>query len=257
MNKLLRPGQMIFAAGIVALGVLQFLSKDFIVGRPPAAQWASGIPGKEIWAYVSGIFLIIGGFAIMLRIKAAQAAFIIGILVFIFSFLCRHLPAMFMVNSAEDLLWQINAYKTLALCGGSLIVAVSFSTQKNRQTSIVGSNNLLVGGCIFLALFFIDSGFAHFKFDDFIINNFIPSYIPAHSFWTYFCGIALIAGGLGILIRQTRKWAAALTGLMILLWFFLLHLPRAFATPHDYSEWMGVCESFTFSGILFTLAAIS
>jgi uncharacterized membrane protein len=106
-------------------------------------------------------------------------------------------------------------------------------------------------------LFFIISGFAHFKFDDFIINGFIPTYIPFHPFWTYFCGVALMAGGLGLLVKQTRSWAAALTGLMILLWFFLLHIPRASYAPHDYSEWMGVCESFTFSGILFTLAGLS
>jgi uncharacterized membrane protein YphA (DoxX/SURF4 family) len=111
--------------------------------------------------------------------------------------------------------------------------------------------------CIFLALFFIDSGMAHFKFHDFIINGFIPAYIPFHGFWTYFCGVALIAGGAGLIIKQTRKWAAALAGLMILLWFFLLHIPRALAAPNDYSEWMGVCESFSFSGILFVLAGIS
>jgi len=108
-----------------------------------------------------------------------------------------------------------------------------------------------------LHFFFIISGFAHFKFHDFIIKDFIPAYIPFHAFWTYFCGIALIAGGVGLLIKQTRRWAAALTGLMILLWFFLLHIPRASYAPHDYGEWMGVCESFTFSGILFTLAGLS
>ncbi|HEY1869918.1 MAG TPA: hypothetical protein VGG71_02615, partial [Chitinophagaceae bacterium] len=112
-------------------------------------------------------------------------------------------------------------------------------------------------GCIFLALFFIISGCAHFKFHDFIINSFIPTYIPAHAFWTYFCGVGLIVAGIGLVIKQTRRMAAMVAGGMILLWFFLLHIPRVYATPHDYSEWMGVFESFGFSGILFTLAGIS
>jgi uncharacterized membrane protein len=249
MKKLIRPGQIIFATGIIALGVLQFFAKDFIVGRPPDVQWANSIPGKQAWAFASGILLIIGGLSIILKRNASAAAFFLGIFIFIFSFLCRHLPHLFSVTSAEDAIWQINAYKTLALCGGAFIIAGSFHERSNKVQ--------LTLNCILLALFFIISGFAHFKFDDFIINGFIPAYIPFHPFWTYFCGIALIAGGVGLLVKQTRKWAAALTGLMILLWFFLLHIPRASYTPHDYGEWMGVCESFTFSGILFTLAGLS
>ena len=249
MKKLIRIGQIIFATGIIALGILQFFAKDFIVGRPPAVGWASGIPGKQAWAYVSGILLIVGGLSVILKRRSSTAAFSLGIFIFIFSFLCRHLPHLFSVTSAQDAIWQINAYKTLALCGGAFIIAASFHDHSSTMQI-----NL---SCILLALFFIISGFAHFKFDDFIINGFIPAYIPFHAFWTYFCGIALIAGGVGILLKQTRKWAAMLTGLMILLWFFLLHIPRASYTPHDYGEWMGVCESFTFSGILFTLAGLS
>ncbi|HMG66532.1 MAG TPA: hypothetical protein VK588_02565, partial [Chitinophagaceae bacterium] len=79
----------------------------------------------------------------------------------------------------------------------------------------------------------------------------------ARPFWTYFAAVALLAGGTGIIFRQTRQWAATLSGIMILLWFFLLHIPRALAAPHDYGEWMGVCESFTFVGILFVLAGLS
>ena len=72
MKKLIRPGQIIFATGITALGVLQFFAKDFIVGRPPVVQWASNVPGKEAWAFVSGILLIIGGLFILLKRNASQ-----------------------------------------------------------------------------------------------------------------------------------------------------------------------------------------
>lgn len=250
MKKLTRPGQFIFAVGIVALGVLQFFAKDFIVGRPPAAQWASNIPGKQMWAFVSGALLITGGLSIIFyRRTASRASLFIGIFIFIFSFLCRHLPQLFFATTAEDVIWQINAYKTLGLCGGAFIVSASFHQQSTAMQVTLS--------CVLLALFFLISGLAHFKFHDFIINSFIPVYIPYRAFWTYFCGIALIAGGVGILVKQTRKWAAALAGLMILLWFILLHIPRVSYSPGDYSEWMGVCESFAFSGILFTLAGLS
>jgi uncharacterized membrane protein YphA (DoxX/SURF4 family) len=253
MEKLISAGRIMFALCIIALGALQFFAGDFIVGRPPAAGWASSIPGKLVWAYASAILLIAMGICILLNKKASAASVALALFIFVFSFLARHLPQMFSVHSPEDVLWQINAYKTLALCGGALIISDSFIIQQHSHLDKFFINT----GCIFLALFFVISGCAHFKFDAFIINSFIPAYIPAHPFWTYFCGVALITAGIGILINQTRKLAAIFAGVMILVWFLLLHIPRAYAAPHDYSEWMGVFESFGFSGILFTLAGRS
>src|SRR6476660_8038920 len=101
MRNLIRPGQIIFATGIIALGVLHFFAKDFIVGRPPAVQWANNIPGKQVWAFASGIILIIGGLLILAKRNATPVAFFIGIFIFIFSFLFRHLLHLFSVISVE------------------------------------------------------------------------------------------------------------------------------------------------------------
>jgi hypothetical protein len=75
-------------------------------------------------------------------------------------------------------------------------------------------------------------------------------------FWMYFGGAALIAGGLGIMIKPTRRLAALLTGIMLFLWVILLHIPRAIADPHsgDGNEWTSVFEAFAFSGIAFLIS---
>src|SRR5688572_5510820 len=98
-------------------------------------------------------------------------------------------------------------------------------------------------------LFLVVCRLAPFQFVDFIRGGFIPGYIPFQTFWTYFTGICLIAGGIGLLVRPVRKLAAIMSGLMILGWFFLLHLPRLSAAPGDPMEWFGVLESFGFVGI--------
>jgi uncharacterized membrane protein len=154
----------------------------------------------------------------------------------------------------DKMIWRLSAWKSLALAGGSVIVAVSFFNDKKGITS---TNRLLLTiSVILLSFFLVICGFAHYKFADFINNGFIPSYIPAHPFWTYLTGAALIAGGAGLLVNPVRKWAALMSGIMILLWFFLLHIPRANATPDKNEEWMGVFESFAFAGILFVLAGL-
>jgi uncharacterized membrane protein YphA (DoxX/SURF4 family) len=249
MSKLIIPGRFIYATGIMALAVLCMVSKDFIVGRPPA--WPAGFDINPALAYISGVVLIIAAIAIILKIKGRLAALLISALIFFFSVL-RHLP-----NFMND--WA-NAYKSLALLGGSLIIAASFPVQDVTKVSGFKANErlravLITTGCIFLAAFFIACGYAHFKFADFI-ESFIPSYIPFHVFWTYFCGICLFAGGVGLLFPQTRRLAALLSGFMVLGWFLLLHIPRFIAHMNDASDRMGLCESFTLVGIFFVLAGI-
>lgn len=248
MNKLIRPGQIIFAAGIIALGIICMISKDFIVGRPPASAWAAGIPGQLAWAYISGFLLIVAGFAIIFNIKAGLASLVIGVMILVCSFVLRHLYEM------TD--W-VNAYKSLALSGGAFIVAASFLKKEGGSSgNFLMNYKLVFTGCIFLSLFFIICGISHFKFSEFIIKGFIPSYIPFKAFFTYFCGICLFAGGAGFLIPQTRKWAALLSGIMVLGWFFLLHIPRFINDINNAGERMGLCESFTFAGIFFVLAGM-
>lgn len=252
------PGRIMFALCIISLGVLQFFAGDYIVGRPPSPAWSADIPGKLIWAYVSGTLLIIAGLAIVFKIRGTFASLFIAALIIVASFFLRNLPMMTTVSKAEDLIWfHLNAYKALALAGGGMIVAASLFKESNYDSAGILKNKNLIGtGCFLLALWFIIAGMAHFKFYELVANGFIPSYIPAQSFWTYFTGVALLAGGVGLLIKPVRKWAAFLSGVMILLWFFLLHIPRASNTPKEYSEWMGVFESFGFSGICFVLAGL-
>jgi uncharacterized membrane protein len=103
---------------------------------------------------------------------------------------------------------------------------------------------------IILSLFFIDCGVAHFQFADFV-KNLIPVFIPFPLFFTYFAGVCLIAGGIGLLIPPIQKLAALLSGIQIAGWFILLHMPRALTISGD--EWIGVGESLAVAGICFML----
>jgi uncharacterized membrane protein len=246
MDKLIKPGRVFFALGIIALGILCFISKDFIVGRPPA--WPAGFNVNPALAYVSGAVLIIAAVAILFNKKAGPSSLLVAALIFLLSVL-RHLP-----HFMDD--WG-NSYKSMALFGGALIIAGSFFREDSNDSTANKKSvkNLVTAGCILLAAFFIACGYAHFKFAAFV-NDFIPAYIPFHPFWTYFCGICLFAGGAGLLIPQTRKWAALLSGIMVLGWFVLLHIPRFIANTSDASDRMGLCESFTLVGIFFVLAGM-
>jgi len=108
-----------------------------------------------------------------------------------------------------------------------------------------------------LGAFLISSGIQHFLFVPFVATL-VPAWIPGPRFWTYFAGVALIAGGAGLILPWTARLAGSLSGLMIFLWFVMLHIPRALAASDAASrrnEWTAVFEALAMSGIAFVLAA--
>jgi uncharacterized membrane protein len=250
MKKLSEPGRVMYAIGLIGLAVISFISKDFIVGRPPA--WPASLSLDPALAYVSGTILIILCLGIIFKKRPCISALLIALLIFFLSVI----RALF--HFMND--W-VNGYKAIALMGGALIVAASFLENKHNiipNASVYDSRRrmLIIAGTIFIAPFLIAGGYAHFKYADFV-KDFIPAYVPFHVFWTYFCGVCLIAGGIGILLRPTIHLASLLCGIMIFGWFILLHIPRFVADMNNVSDRMGLCESFAFAGVFFTLAAMT
>ena len=108
-----------------------------------------------------------------------------------------------------------------------------------------------------LGAFLVSSGIQHFLFVPFVATL-VPAWIPGPRLWTEFAGVALIAGGLGLIVPRTARLAGSLSGLMIFLWFVMLHIPRALAAADAASrrnEWTAVFEALAMSGIALLLAA--
>jgi uncharacterized membrane protein len=245
MDKLLNPGRIIYAIGIMALGAVCFIYGDFVVGHAP--PWPASINMNPALGYIAGAAIIIASLAIIVRKYAVSAALFIAVLILLLS-VSRHLITF--------IDW-LNTLKSLAFVGGSLIIAAAcHKTDGGKMPGFLNERMLILTGSVLLAIFFIGSGYAHFKFKAFVID-FIPAYIPFHAFWAVFCGLCLFAGGVGLLIPKTRSVAAMLSGIMVGSWFLLLHIPRLYAQPTDLFDRLGLCESFTFCGIFFVLAAIT
>jgi len=245
MKKLAETGRIIFGLGFLGEGFVCILSKNFVVGRPPG--WA--IESHPLLAYITGVVLIICGAAIIVNKFADVAALVVVLMILIFT-----IPGHLM-HFMDD--W-VNAYKSFALLGGAIAVLIADIQGGNSRIKPKETvrHTLLLISLIFVAAFFIVAGYAHFKYADFV-KDLIPEFIPFHLFWTYFCGVCLLAGGIGILIPKTRWLASLLSGIMVMGWFLLLHIPRFLANPQDPSDRLGVLESFAFAGVFFLFAALS
>ena len=63
--SLIKPGRTIYAIGIIALAIVCVISKDFIIGRPPA--WPAGFNFNPALAYISSVILIMAAIANILN----------------------------------------------------------------------------------------------------------------------------------------------------------------------------------------------
>jgi uncharacterized membrane protein len=253
ITKLTTVGRLFVAIAMIAFGVQHLVYLGFVTRLvPELPRW---IPGHPLLACVFGAFLIVAGAAIAAGREARTVALLLGGAIFL-SFAALYVPLL-LANPLSGGVWTKSG-KALALAGGSFLVAGSFLAEAaNPATLRARIDNALKGfiplGRFFLAAFLVLAGILHFVYADFVARL-VPSWIPAHLFWTYFTGSALIAGGIGIMLPWTTRLAASLSGLMIFLWIVLLHIPRAVASPHDSNETTAVFEALAMSGAAILVA---
>jgi len=240
-------GRLFFAIALAAFGVQQLVTAEFVRLVPPLPAW---IPEPQLWARLVGVILIVAGAAIGIgRGRWARwAAAVVGVLIAL-SILFLHLPKA-AANPLAGFMWT-NPCKALAMLGGAILVAAALPDDGSSLAGLF--RRLLPLGRLFLPGFMILGGVQHFVYADFV-SKLVPAWIPAPLFWVYFTGIALIAGGVGMLIPKTARLAALMAGIMIFLWVLLLHIPRALAYLHVPAEMSGVFEALAMSGIAFILA---
>jgi len=238
-------GRLFFAIAIAAFGIHQLVTGGFVRLVPSLPTWVLS-PG--VWARLVGLILVVLGLAIGTGRRARWAAAVLSVLILL-DFLFLHLP-LALTNPLVGFMWT-NPAKALAMLGGVIILAGALPQDNSGLARLF--RKLTPLGPLFLGGFMILGGIQHFVYADFVAQL-VPSWIPGTRFWVYFTGVALIAGGVGILVPKTQHLAATLSGVMILLWVVLLHIPRALADLHNAGETSGVFEALALSGVAFILA---
>lgn len=82
----------------------------------------------------------------------------------------------------------------------------------------------------------------------------VPSWMPAHLFWAYLVGVALIAAALSIILKKHARLAATLLGSMLLVFVALIHIPNIVAEHGARLFWVIGLRDTAFSGGAFALA---
>jgi uncharacterized membrane protein len=238
-----KTSRWLIALSFAAFGVHQLVYGSFVtraIGALP--PW---IPWQPVWAYLTGAALIL--LALAMGKGNRSAAIAIGITCLL-SALLLHLPGA-LAHAASGGSWVFFG-KGLTLAGCGIAVAGSLGARPRG----LSPQWLIVYAKCALGAFMILSGYLHFVFLAFVVSLF-PPWIPGHVFWTYAAAILLICGGIGMMIPMTSKLAALLSGIMILLWVPLIHIPLALKNLHNPSESVPVFEALAFGSVAILAAA--
>lgn len=238
----------LFGASLALVGLLHLIFGEATTRLFPA--WPAGLPGRPWWAHAAGATLMVAGTLLLLRRRDRQAAATIGVVVAL-AVMSQRVPQVF-ANPTSGNAW-LGLFKFAALAGGACLVG-HWSTGAAAHPSLA---RLLAWGARatpwLMAGFMAISGYLHLRYTA-SVTRLLPDWMPWQMFWVRFTGIALIAGGLGLVVRSVARLAASLTAAMIFGFFLLVHIPRTVAAPLGSTGWLELGESMAFCAIALLLA---
>jgi len=252
MGNLFKIGCFFYGIAIAGIGLQAIYDHNLPYIVPlPEHFWK---PGAIAIALVFGVMFVLAGVSVVFEKKTRPVSIVFGAaLLLIFCF--YYIPYEFLTSAnylhlAE---WE-NAAKELSFAGGAFFIAGCYPRENENQL-IRFLGKLIPLGAVFFAIPIISFGILHFMVAK-EAATLVPSWIPGHLFWIYFCGAALIGSGVAILFKIKVGLVAALLGLMIFLWVVSLHIPRVVAAPAAYlgAEITSAFLALAYSGIAFVIS---
>jgi uncharacterized membrane protein YphA (DoxX/SURF4 family) len=247
-DSLVLLGRVFVAVSMLVFGIQEFRYAGYIEGLELVPKW---IPLHSFCAYLTGMALIAAAFSIVLG-KRAQLASTLLAVGFSLTLLLARGPGIAAI--LPDLRERTRVFETLTMCGGCLILAAAMDDKRMRHTPPLGFARAAGDvGRIFFAVSMAVFGLSHLVIPAFIATL-IPAWIPWHMFWAYATAIGFFAAALSFATKQQMRIAGISLGLMMFLWFVLLHVPRVVAAIHNGDEWNSAFVALAVGGFSLVLA---
>jgi uncharacterized membrane protein len=231
------PPFAVYAAGLIGIGVLNLVYRDFALEWQPVPAWVSG---REMLALLSGVVLVLAGTGLFAaRLRSTAAAVLTAYLVLWVLLLQVPRTAAAPLNIGVVL----GLAESTALLTGILIVLASEH----------GSANGVRAGRILFGLACLVFGLSHLVYAK-ITASMVPAWMPERLDIAYLTGAGHFAAGLGILSGVLSRLAATLEAVMMSLFVLLLHIPGVLAAPTDRLQWTELCVATALTGAAWIVA---
>lgn len=220
-------GHAVFAATMIALGILGLIKVDH------AAVWQPIPQGAPALAYLCSLISVATGIGLLWRRTAVVAARVLLAYLLLWLLLLR-VPGMFL-SPTVDYWWS--ACQTAVMVAGAWVLYIWFAADWDRQrlSFATGERGLCVARVLY-GVALIPFGVAHFLYLKHTAEL-VPGWLPWHGFWAYFTGCAFIAAGVSVLSGVYARLAAALAAFEIGMFLLLVWVPIVAVGSKDAFQW--------------------
>jgi uncharacterized membrane protein YphA (DoxX/SURF4 family) len=245
-DALSKFGIYVYGLSSATVGVMDFIWGDFDPAHQPIQAFGDHIPGREILAYITAVWMIAGGAAILWRRGARAGGAALAVIYFVFAifWLPRFFTAPHYLGFRIPVFIGVSAgfgIELIACAGGALIYA-SLATRSSSWPRTTLITRWIFGLCS------INFGVNHL---DAVADNlgYVPKWMPlGGAFWTILTGICFVLAGLAILSAIQDVLAARLLALMFLAFNLIALPPFIFAQPKKHAAWGGNAINLAFVG---------
>ena len=228
---------MVIGVATVAAGIFDLMWGGFDPSHQPIQAFGDNIPGREIMALITGVWMIAAGLAILWRRSAKTGAAALALIYLIFTIFW--LPRFY--NAPKYLGFHASVLIGVFAGFGSQLIVVAASALLYASQSggdVLWSRTILMGRWIF-GVCSIDFGLGHLT--NIQANLFyVPKWMPlGQEFWVILTGICFVLAGLAIPSGVLDVLAARLLAFLFLA-FNVLALPQFIvAHPREHVPWGG------------------
>jgi uncharacterized membrane protein len=247
MTRSQQPALMLFAVGMIGLGILAIVYDDFALVWQPVAAW---VPGRTGLAYASGLLMLLCGFGLLFKPTVALSARIL--FPYLIAWLLLKLPALIVAPQMEAV-WLGFGELAVLLAGGWVLFARLAGVREGSMLAFLTGEKGVRMARILFAVFLVPIGLSHLVYVK-ETADLVPAWLPFRTGWAYLTGVGQIAAGLGVLFSIYPRAAATAEAGMLSLFTVLVWGPKILAAPRTRLPWTAFFISWVITAAAWLVA---